>query len=104
MPDSATASAEWIEDFLRTICSEGLSVADRGELEDQIEALVQVVVELRYEGHIRLNARTLASYGSLDGFMQLASDTRLSDLARRKCESMRTRLVLQGVKALLGHQ
>lgn len=99
----ATAPAVWIEDFLRLTCADGLRPADRAELEDQIEALVPAVVELRNGGHIQLNAAALASFASSEGFWQLANDARLSDLARRRCEAIRVRMVVQGVKALLGH-
>jgi len=97
------ADADWIEGFLRMTCVEGVRPADRRELEDQIEALVPALVELRDAGHIELNAMTLARFGTLDGFIQLAGDERLSELSRRRCEAMRVRLVVQGVKALLGH-
>lgn len=100
----AEADADWIEGFLRMTCVEGARAADRAELEDQIEALVPALVELRDAGHIELNALTLASYGTLDGFVQLAGDARLSELSRRRCEAMRVRLVVQGIKALWGHR
>lgn len=99
----STAPADWIEQFLLTTCADGLSTSDRRELEDQIEALVPAVVELRDAGHVDLNARAIASFGTLDGFMRLAADTRLSELARARCEAIRTRLIVHGVRALLGH-
>lgn len=92
------------EEFLRSTCAEGLSADDCREVEDQIEALVPALVQLRDGGHIELNARTLVNFGSLDGFSQLAGDKRLTDLNRQRCEAIRVRLVVQGVKVLLGHQ
>lgn len=100
----ATAGADWLEEFLRSTCAEGLTAHDRREVEDQIEALVPALVQLRDGGHIELNAMTVASYGTLDGFTRLASDQRLTNLARQNCKAICARLVVQGVKALLGHR
>lgn len=99
----ATATAAWIGEFLLATCSVGLRPSDRRELEDQIEALVPAVVELRDAGHIELNAVALASFGTLQGFSRLAVDFRLSDLSRRRCEAVSMRLVAQRKKAWLSH-
>jgi hypothetical protein len=99
----ATATSEWIDGFLRMTCADGLKSEQRSELDDQIEALVPALIELRDAGHIQLNAAALASFGTLEGFTKLASDGRLSELSRRRCEAIRVRLIVQGVKALLGH-
>lgn len=98
----ALASSDEMEALLRAMCSHGLSAKEAAEMGDQIEALVPAVVELRDSGHIQLNARTLASFASLDGFSQLANDARLSTLTRRRCEAIRVRMIVHGVKALLG--
>lgn len=97
------ADSAWIEGFLRSTCTEGMSAADKSAFEDQIEALVPALVELRDGGHIGMNAKTIADFGTLDGFAQLSCDTRLTELRRQRCESIRVRLVVQGVKAFLGH-
>lgn len=99
----AAASADEMELLLRAMCSEGLLAREAAELDDQIEALAPAVVELRDAGPVQLSASALASFATLDGFSQLAADARLSDLARQRCEAIRVRMVVQGVKALLGH-
>lgn len=91
-------------ELLRTMCKDGLSSDEETELEDQIEALVPALVELRDAGHLRLNMAVIAKHGTLDGFMCLAEDPRLSDLSRRRCKAIRDRILVQGVKALLGHK
>lgn len=94
---------EALADLLRTMCKAGLAPAEQAEVEDQIEALVPALVELRDAGHLKLNMAVIAEHGKLDGFMRLADDQRLSDLSRRRCKAIRDRIVAQGVKALLGH-
>lgn len=91
-------------DLLRKICKEGLSAAEQSEVEDQIEALVPALVELREAGHLKLNMAVIAQYGTLDGFIHLADDQRLSDLSRRRCKAIRDRMLAHGVKAILGHK
>lgn len=97
-------SEEELASFLRTISQDGLSTADQAEIEDQIEALAPALVELRDAGHIKLNMAVIVEHGKLEGFMALAEDDRLTDLSRRRCRAIRDRLVVQGVKALLGHK
>lgn len=99
----ALASADEMEALLRGMCSQGPADKDAVELDDQIEALVPAVVELRDGGHVELSVASLVSFATLDGFSRLANDARLSDLARQRCEAIRVRIVVQGVKALLGH-
>lgn len=99
----AIASAEELELLLRAMCSQGLTPKQAAELDDQIEALVPAVIELRDAGHVPLSASALRAFATLDGFSQLSADARLSALARRRCEAIRVRMVVQGVKALLGH-
>src|SRR5450830_936815 len=100
---AAEMSAPELETFLRTACSYGLSLPEQVEIEDQIEALAPAIVELRDAGHIKLNMSVIASYGKLDGFIQLADDVRLTDLSRNRCRAIRDRLVVLGVKQILGH-
>lgn len=99
----AAAPMSWIEDFLRQTCADGLRPAQRSEMEDQINALVPAIVELRDGGHIQLNARALASFTSEEGISGLARDTRLTEATRRRCEAIRERMIVKGMKALLGH-
>lgn len=99
----ATAPVNWIGKFLRETCSDGLRPALRAEMEDQINALVPALVELRDAGHVQLNARALAAFASVEGFSLLACDTRLSEASRRRCDAVRVKMVVQGVRALLGH-
>lgn len=99
----AGATEEELSHLLRAMCSEGLDAADLAELEDQIGAVVPAVVELRDAGHLVLTARAIADAGKLEGIMELAEDTRLSDLSRNRCRALRDRYIVQGVKALLGH-
>ncbi|TXG99946.1 MAG: hypothetical protein E6R08_00500 [Nevskiaceae bacterium] len=99
----AMASANEMEALLRAMCSQELPAKEKAELDDQIEALVPAMVELRDAGHIQLSVSTLASFGTLDGFIQLAADARLSDMVRPRCEAIRVRMIVQGVRALLGH-
>ncbi len=99
----AVASSDELASILRAMCNQGLRANEAVELDDQIEALVPAVIELRDAGYVNLDARTIASFATPDGFSQLAADSRLSDLARRRCEAIRVRMVVQGVKALLGH-
>lgn len=92
-----------LEALLRSMCSEGLSSAELAELEDQIEAVVPALIELRDGGHLKLNVREVAEAAKLEGMMQLADDERLSELSRNRCRALRDRYLAQGVKALFGH-
>lgn len=58
---------------------------------------------LRDSFGVELNMKVLSELGMLAGFSQLADDVRLSDLARQRCKAIHTRLVVMGVKAILGH-
>lgn len=96
----ADAPCDFVEDFLRKICS--LTEDDRptqAEIEDQIEALAPALVELRDAGHVNLNMAVAMSYGTLDGFIRLAADERLSSLSRARCAAIRDRLIVFGIKA-----
>lgn len=99
----AASDSDAITALLRCMCVEGLDAADQCELDDQLEAIVPALVELRDAGHLKLNFAVVASYGALEGFMRLADDERLSALSRGRCVAMRNRLVTQSVKVLLGH-
>lgn len=90
-----------LESLLRSMCDQGLSPTDAMELDDQIEALVPAVIELRDGGHLELNARVLTSFGTLAGFMSLSVDDRLSDLSRRRCSAIRDRMIANSLKAIL---
>lgn len=92
-----------LEFLLRSICIHELPQQDQAEIEDQIEALAPALVELRDAGHVDLNMSVIASYATLDGFIQLADDERLTDLSRCRCRAIRDRLIVFGVKQLLGH-
>lgn len=96
------ASEIEIEGLLRALCAFGLSPSEAAELDDQIEALVPAVVELRDGGHLALNVRVLSELGQLEGFMTLAEDERLTDLSRRRCAAIRDRMIVLGVKAIFG--
>ncbi|MBC9969110.1 hypothetical protein [Ralstonia insidiosa] len=95
------ASAEEIDGFLRQVCAtQGETREEQTEIADQLEALVPALVELRDAGHIPLNMAVVASYGTLDGFMRLAGDERLTPLSRARCAAIRNRLLAQSLKAL----
>lgn len=98
----ASASADEIEALLRAMCAHGLAPADDAELEDQIEALVPAAVELRDTAQMDLNAKVLRDLGTLEGFMSLAADDRLSSLSRQRCAAIRDRMLVHGVRAMLG--
>lgn len=99
----SSATRDELSRLLHSMCAEGLDVATLAELEDQIEAVVPAVVELRDAGHLVLTARSIADASKLEGMMQLAEDPRLSDFSRNRCRALRDRYIAQGVKALLGH-
>lgn len=99
----ASADATWIENFLGSACRGGLTPAEQSELDDQIEALVPALIELRDGGHINLSARSFVEYGSAAGFSQLAKDSRLSRLSQQRCEAIRVRMVVHGIRTFLGH-
>lgn len=99
----AACSEYELTDLLRALCAQADSAADRAEIEDQIEAMVPAVIELRDHFGVELNMKVLIELGTLSGFGQLADDVRLSDLARQRCKAIHTRLVVMGVKAILGH-
>lgn len=99
----AMASECEMEELLLAMCKEGLSTADQADMHDQIEALVPAVVELRDAGYLQPNARVVSDLGTLNGFMTLAADSRLSDLTRCRCAAIRDRMIVHGVKAMLGH-
>jgi hypothetical protein len=99
----AEAVTSDIELMLRAMCSPGLSPSETEELEDQIEALVPAVVELRDQGHLALNARVLSDMARLEGFMSLAVDERLTNLSRCRCAAIRDRMIARGVQSILGH-
>lgn len=95
------ASEEAIEELLRQICSlQGDTLEERAEIDDQIEALVPALVELRDAGHVKLNMAVVATYATLDGFMRLAGDERLTPLSRARCSAIHTRLLARSLKAL----
>lgn len=98
----ADATEEELSRLLHGMCSEGLNAADLAELDDQIEAVVPAVVELRDAGFLVITARAIADAGKLEGLMELAEDAKLSDLSRNRCRVLRDRYIAQGVKALLG--
>lgn len=110
-PDGASASfnpaeclnEQALAELLRTMCKSGLIPAEQAGVEDQIEALVPALVELRDAGHLKLNMAVIAEHGKLEDFMRLADDQRLSDLSRRRCKAIRDKLIAQEVKALFGH-
>ena len=89
--------------LLRVMCVDGLKPADAAELEDQIEAVVPAAIELRDKGYLVLNPKTFIDLAGLEGLMSLASDQRLSELSRLRCRAMRDRMIVLGVKSLLGH-
>jgi hypothetical protein len=64
---------------------------------------VPALIELRDAGHIKLNMRVIIDNSDLDGLMALADDGRLSALSRMRCKAIRDRILVQGVKLLLGH-
>lgn len=99
----SSASADEISQVCLTMAGAGLSAAELAELEDQIEATVPALVELRDAGHIELNTREIAVAATVEGMMRLAEDSRLTELSRNRCRAMRDRMVVQGVKQLLGH-
>lgn len=99
----AMASEGEMEELLRAMCQEGLSTADQADMHNQIEALVPAVIELRDAGYLQPNARVVSNLGTLNGFMTLAADSRLSDLTRRRCAAICDRMIVRGVKAMLGH-
>jgi hypothetical protein len=101
----AEAPADMITSLLRQLCA----IADTGdqqqsEIDDQLEALVPALVELRDAGHLRLNMAAAVSYASLEGFMQLADDARLSPLSRARCEAIRNRFLANSIRALFEQQ
>lgn len=97
------ANPEAIASLLRQICAEGLSAEDQIELDDQIEAIVPALVELRDGGYLELNFAVVASHATLHGFTRLADDERLTSLSRARCVAIRNRMIVAGVEALLGH-
>jgi hypothetical protein len=99
----ADCSSEELTQLLRAACLHGATPSEQAELDDQIEALVAALVELRDRAGIELNARVVSEYGTPEGFGKLADDVRLSNLARQQCRAIYVRLVAQGVKAILGH-
>jgi len=99
----AAAPADEIEAILRAMCTHGVAPAEAADLDDQIEALAPAAVELRDLGHIELNAKTLIDLGTLKGFTSLAADDRLSRLSRQRCAAIRDRMLVHGVRAVLGH-
>jgi hypothetical protein len=99
----ATATAEAAGSLLRAVCADGLPADQRAELEDQIEAVVPAVIELRDAGHLVLTVATLLDYGTLSGLARLAEDERLTELSRSRCAAIRNRLMALSVKAVLGH-
>lgn len=97
----ACASEDTLAELLRQMCAHvGDSLDHRAEIDDQLEALVPALVELRETGHLKLNMAVLASYGTLEGFMRLADDERLTPLSRARCAAIRNRLLVHGLKAL----
>ncbi|MCC7684791.1 hypothetical protein [Janthinobacterium sp. FW305-128] len=92
-----------LTELLRVLCTQSDSAIDREEIEDQIEAMVPAVIELRDRFGVELNMKVLGEFGTLAGFGQLADDVRLSSRARQRCKAIHTRLVVMGVKAILGH-
>lgn len=101
-PVAACSEGE-LTDLLRTQCIQADSATNRVEIEDQIAAMVPAVIELRDSFGLGMNIKVLSEFGTLAGFSQLADDVRLSDLARQRCKAIHTRLVVMGVKAILGH-
>ncbi len=97
------ADADAMAALLWQLCTAGLNAEDRSEAGDQIEAIVPALIELRDGGHVRLNFALVVSYATLDGFTSLANDKRLTSLSRAQCAAIRNRMVVRGVKALLGH-
>jgi hypothetical protein len=99
----ADAPEDMITALLRQLCTlEDDSAEPRAKIEDQLEALVPALVELRDAGHLGLNMAVAVSYGTLRGFMQLAGDARLSPLSRARCEAIRNRLIVRSLNALFG--
>lgn len=95
----ATADEAWIESFLRLACLNGATHAERSEWEDQIEALVPALVELRNGKHLVLTAQSFVEWGDAAGFQRLAHDIRLSPLNRQRCRAIWNRLLVQGLRA-----
>lgn len=89
--------------LLRAVCADRTTQDEQTELDDQLEALVPAMIELRDKHGVNLNMRVLANMGTMEGFASLAHDARLSPLARQRCKAIHTRLTVQGVKAFLGH-
>lgn len=100
---AAACSERKLTDLLRAMCTPAEGAADSAEIEDQIKALVPAVIELRDRYGVELNMKVISDFGTLAGFGQLADDARLSDLVRQRCKAIHTRLVVMGVKAIMGH-
>lgn len=96
-------SADDLTTLLRSVCNVGLTAEEQEEMDDQLEALVPALVELRDAGHITLNMRVIADSAKLEGFMRLAEDDRLSSLSQQRCRAIRDRILTQSIKALLWH-
>ena len=92
-----------LSDLLRNLCSLGLDDQETAELDDEIEALVPALVELRDRGHLKLNMAVVVDHATFAGFSRLAQDERLSALSRARCVAMRNRKLVIAVKAHLGH-
>ncbi|MCL6485253.1 MAG: hypothetical protein I4O49_14005 [Janthinobacterium lividum] len=97
----ADASEAAVKEFLRQVCSIGAdSQEERNEIDEQLEALVPALIELRDAGHIKLNMAVAARYGTLDGFMRLAADERLTPPSRYRCSAIQNRLLAKSLKSL----
>ncbi|PNE59715.1 hypothetical protein A8H39_00780 [Paraburkholderia fungorum] len=97
----ANAPAAYLEPLLRRMCD--LTNDDpesKAEIDDQIEALVPALVELRDGGYLQLHMAAAASYGTLDGFMRLAGDDRLTPLSRARCQAICNRMLARSLRAL----
>ena len=98
----ATASERDVSTLIRSLACEGLSQEELSELDDQLEATIPALIELRDAGHVTLNMRVVAESATLEGWMRLADDSRLSPLSRNRAAAIRDRYLSQGVKRLLG--
>lgn len=99
----ADATAEDLSTMMLELCRPGVSQDELCELQDKIDAVVPALVELRDAGHIELTLRTIVENATIAGLKALAENTRLSAVHRMHAKAMHDRLIVHGVKALLGH-
>jgi len=87
-------TAEELTHLLLFGCDDELCQPERDQLAAEVHAIIPALVELRDAGLLKLSARQIAEYATLEGLTRLSADSRLSHGLRARCSAARKQLLV----------